>query len=185
MWSLHLHPVNLDLHGVELFDDYRSTGFTESGNVWLQLGAAPMVVVETLNEGQKSYLRYPVMSTYTRDHCLTMGSICRLQSSKREKYLESTLIPPIPEARHVCSHHTCFYPSHSGTILPCRAHCGEYSVRNLQRPTYQRQPTQPFLRIVSLFPPKKWTLLVYIVFGHLVAVNSHYVPSKIIEYYYY
>ena len=84
---LYLHQVNLDLHGVKLFDDHHSIGCTDSGNVWLPLGAAPMVVVETLNEGQ---MRYPVMcmSTYTRDHCLTMGSICRLSSSKGREVFE-------------------------------------------------------------------------------------------------
>ena len=82
---VYLHRVNLDMHGVELFDDRHSIGCTGSGNVWLPLGAAPMVVVETLNEGQMSYLCYPVMSTYTRDHCLT---ICRLSSSKEREVLE-------------------------------------------------------------------------------------------------
>jgi len=42
---VYLHRVNLDLHGVELFDDRHSIGCTGGGNVWLPLGAAAMVVV--------------------------------------------------------------------------------------------------------------------------------------------
>jgi len=87
----------------------------DRGNVWLPLGAAAMVVVETLNEGQMSYLRYPAicMSTYTRDHCLTMGSICRLSSSKEREVFEVRAHPA-----HSRSEEQCVFKPHVFLLVP-------------------------------------------------------------------